>query len=158
MMNRFEQRLQRARDRFVREVAQIVEEMTIEAVDDAFALALVGRPRLAVPLMDNSPQMLRVAGNDTPGNTGPTDPAQGRVLACVRESPGSHIGELSNALGMRASTVRRHLRKLAQLEAIRIETMSDARFGGQQLQTFFPRADGDGVHATPSDRLVQATA
>jgi|ERR1051325_768807 DNA-binding transcriptional ArsR family regulator len=157
MISRFEQRLQRARDRFVREVAQIVEEMTIEAVDDAFALALVRRPPLPVPLPDNSPQMLQVAGDDTSGNASSTATTNERLLACIREAPGSHVGELSTALGMRSSTIRRHLRKLVHLEVIRIETRRDSRLGGQQLQTYFPRSDGDDVHAAPPNALAQVT-
>ena len=149
-MNRFEQRLQRARDRFVREVAQIVEEMTIEAVDDAFALALIRRPRVASPLMDDSPQTPQIAGDKPPGNTVRTVTAQGRVLACICEAPGSHIGELSSALGMRPSTIRRHLRKLAGVDAIRVEARPDSRFGGQPLQMFFPREHGDAARVEPS--------
>src|SRR5262249_28857357 len=129
MMNRFEQRLRRARDRFVSEAVQILADMAIQEIHDAFALASVGRGRLANASSEATPHRPQI--KDKLEKAPPTATAQARVLACIREAPGSHIGELSSALGMRPSTIRRHLRKLVGVEAIRIEAKPDSRFGGQ---------------------------
>lgn len=75
------------------------------------------------------------------------------ALGRVKPSAGTSSGQLSQALAMPASIVRRHLRQPAIEEAIRIEGTSDPRFGGQRRQTFFPR-EPDSVGAAS---LVPAT-
>lgn len=137
-----------ARDRFVTEVLEVAQQASIQAVERAFALALAARARLASSPHDDASATTDVAPRPTPTEKAASKRESDRVLACVRQAPGSHIGQLSQALAMPASIVRRHLRQLAIEEAIRIDGTSDPRFGGRR-QTFFPREPGSVGTASP---------
>lgn len=158
MTTRLAQRLQRARDRFLTEIARAVEEELSDAIEQAFTFALATRSRQSMSPRSNLP---------TPAQRRPTPPAtptesaqvtRDRVLASIQDAPGSHIGELSQSLGLPASTVRRHVRQLATADAIRIEATPDPRFGGgQPRQLFFPQEPGNGVPAEHAARAAEAT-
>jgi DNA-binding transcriptional ArsR family regulator len=134
MITPLEQRLQHARDRFIAEVVHAVEDVIIETIQRGFALALAQRSRAMVPPTANAPMTTHVPTAPMPAETERARTTQACVLACIRDAPGSHVGELSSSLGVPASTVRRHLRKLATAEAIRIETKPDPGSGEQELQ------------------------
>src|SRR5436190_99849 len=55
MTTPLERRLQRARDRFIAEVVHAIECAIIDAIEEAFALALVRRPRLAMSARASKP-------------------------------------------------------------------------------------------------------
>jgi predicted ArsR family transcriptional regulator len=56
-----------------------------------------------------------------------------RVLAIVRDHPGSETALLAKALGMRRAQIRPYLQQLANDGAIRIE---ERQVGGMQRRTF----------------------
>ncbi len=146
MTTPLERRLQTARDRFIAEVVHAIECAIIDAIEEAFASALARRPRLAMSSRLSKP--VHRAPPPPPAETPSAQATRDRVLASIRDAPGSDIGQLSQLLAMPASTVRRHLRQLAATDAIRIEGTPDPRFGGQRLQTFFPRDPGSVVAAS----------
>jgi hypothetical protein len=131
-----------ARDRFVAEVLEVTQQASIEAIERAFALALATRAPLPTSPPGNASATTDVVAGRTPTAEEGSKRDSDLVLACVRQAPGSHVGQLSQALARPASNVRRHLRQLVIEEAIRIADTSDPRFGGQRRQTFFPREPG----------------
>jgi DNA-binding transcriptional ArsR family regulator len=155
MTTPLDRRLQRARDRFITEIVHAIECAIIDAIEEAFAAALARRPRLAMSSRPSKP--VHRAAPPPPAETPSAQTTRDRVLASIRDAPGSHIGELSQLLAMPASTVRRHLRQLAATEAIRIEGTADPRFAGQRLQTFFPCAP-ESVGSAPSASAAEASA
>ncbi len=164
-----EQRLTEARARladahhqFITHVLLAARDAAAEALEKAFAKALPAPARLAGAPHDEAPATADTASEPTSDATEVAiDPAH-RVLARIREVPGSHVGQLSQSLEMPASTVRRHVRELAAANAIRIERTHDARFGAQR--TFFPRdqssisIEPSGVGAEVPASLVEANA
>lgn len=166
-MTLFEQRLIAARARlvaahqqFITEILLAVHEASAEALEQAFVDALAARPRLADAPRADAPRTTDAAPALAPKEiteitVSMTD--AGRVLARVREAPGSHVGQLSESLAMPPATVRRHLRQLAAKEVIRIEAAPDRRIGGQRLQTFFPR-EPDSVGSEMPASAMEATA
>lgn len=155
MTTPLERRLQRARDRFIAEIVHAIECAIVDAIEEAFAFALATRPRLAMSSGPSKP--VHRAAPPPPAETPSTQTTRDRVLASIRDAPGSHIGQLSQLLAMPPSTVRRHLRRLAATDAIRIEGTPDPRFGGQRLQTFFSRDPGS-VGAASSTSAAEASA
>lgn len=152
-----ERRLQRARDRFVIEVVRAVEEAILDGIEQAFSWALATRPRFTMSTPVDEPQRALRSAPLPHGATASAQATQDRVLASVHGAPGSHIGQLTESLGLRASTVRRHLRTLAAANAIRIEAKPDPRFGrGRPLQLFFPRKPGNGVRVEHAMNHIEA--
>lgn len=178
MTTSFEQRLidacdrfLAARDRFVTEVLAAAQDASVEAVERAFALASATRSRLvSAPRNEESATAEVAPGVPVPtpelvtAPAVPPEPAPAhsvsaslvpstsnadRVLACIRQTPGSHVGQLSRTLSMSPSTVRRHVRELAAREAIRIQGASGPWWGQARL-TFFPCEPNIGVELSAS--------
>lgn len=161
-----EQRLTEARARlvdahhqFITDVLLATRDAAIETLEKAFAKALPAPARLAGAPHDDAPATADTASQPTSDATEVAINPAHRVLARIREVPGSHIGELSQSLGMPASAVRRHVRELAAANVIRIEG-THARLGAQR--TFFPRdqssvsVEARSVSAEVHARLLEA--
>lgn len=163
MTSSFEQRLLQAcqqfiaaRDRFVTEVLEVAQEASVEAVERAFALVQAARtPCTSAPHDDASATTAGIPAPATSEKAGSTSETE-RVLACVRQAPGSHIGQLSESLAMPASKVRRHLQRLATGDAIRIAG-GRGPWHGESRQTFFPR-ESSSVDTESSASALEATA
>lgn len=73
-----------------------------------------------------------------------------RIVACVREHPGSTVPQLARFLPLSAGRLRRHLHRLAADGVIRVERRPSDLFGGQQLLTYFAGDRNARTYAAPT--------
>ena len=165
-----------ARDQFVTEVLHAARDASVVAVEHAFALAMSTRSRLATASRNDAsatvagapaapaPPLARSMPTPTPTraplsaseSSVPTPAPRvsstrnaDRVLACICEAPGAHVGQLSQKLAMSPSAVRRHVRRLMARDVIRIEGARGPLWG-QPRRTFFPCEPRVGVESSAS--------
>src|SRR5262249_47459865 len=88
----------------------------------------------------------------------PTDTAAlaGHIVACVGAQQGSTVGQLAPYVGVHATTLRRHLHRLARDGVIRIEERTSVRFGRQPTPAYFVNEQADA--APPEPRVLHAEA
>lgn len=157
MTNEFEQVVKRALDTFIAVVVKAAEDAAIDAIQTAFVQVVAQRRHGETPSRNDERRSQDRAHRRTPANSD-VAAVLDRIVAGIRENPGRHIGELSQFLELSASTLRRHLRKLANDGAIRMETRPDTRFGGQRIRMFFPVEQTHGAGAERSTASVETTA
>lgn len=145
-MDEFERDVRRAITNFLADIREAAKRAAIEVISSAFD-DMSRLLRDATTAQDQSP-------SSAPARRPPSkraDPAElrMRVVASLRERPGSTTTQLSNALGIHSSKLRRVLRTLAEEGTIRIEETSDTLFGGQRRRAYFAVDDASQAAAEP---------
>jgi hypothetical protein len=141
-----------ALEEFLTKVTQAAERASIEVVRSVFGRTLVQQPgtvtAVAPPQPGTAPAFplrRRTAAHPSEEHALARQPrtvtsaadARARLLARIREAPGSTASQLGDALGLRSEAVRRYLRQLLQAGKVRSEARLTGPRGALPRREFF---------------------
>lgn len=153
-MDNFEQDVRRALATFITDITKAAKRAAIEAIGSAFDDK--SNPPSDATATAKSQATSMTAARRRTSTRADTAAVRMRVVAFLREQPGPTTAQLSKALGIHSSKLRRVLRMLADDGAIRIEESSDILFGGQRRRVYFALENANRADADPLSRAAEA--
>jgi hypothetical protein len=153
-MDDFEQDVRRAIATFITDIRKAAKRAAIEVILSAFDDKSNPPSDVTATAENRAPSMTGARRRTSTGAD--TAAVRMRVVAFLREQPGPTTTQLSKALGIHSSKLRRVLRMLADDGAIRIEESSDTLFGGQRRRVYFALENANRVDTDPLSRAAEA--
>lgn len=153
-MDDFEQDVRRAISTFITDIMKAAKRAAIEVILSAFDDKSNPSSDATATTEHQAPSM--TASRRRTSTRTDTAEVRMRVVAFLREQPGPTTAQLSKALGIHSSKLRRMLRMLADDGAIRIEESSDTLFGGQRRRVYFALENANRAGADPLSRAAEA--
>lgn len=163
-MEELEEEVNRAIEAFLAAIMSAVERAAIAALRAAMAGSSMGNARrTGMEAAPTTGHTRRCAATPSAARAPrraptPTDAAvlTARIVACVGAHPGSTVGQLAPYVGVHATTLRRHLHRLARDGLIRTEERPSVLFGGQPIRAYFGTERGDAAAPEPDVPRAEA--